>query len=342
MVTLSKSSFFKILLQLYIDTRVLKKKGDIDMTILNLHPLVLDKELAVVLGLNEALILQQVHYWIEINKKNNRNFHEGRYWTYNTIDEWHEEFPFWSNSTIKRTFKRLRDMNLIIVDNFNVYQMDRTLWYTINYEELEKMIKDEENNSATDATLDKNDAMIGSKGDDNDIQNEPMERTNMNSPLPEITTKTSTEISTKTSTEISNQSIYHEKSLKDDRGIDGRNPSYEDFQERYKKIIKNCELHAIDEKYQVAADHAIKLLLLDIENSKRIKIGDNYIPAKIAENDVKRLNFFAIEHAVNKFKEASRMREIRNPIGYLKVLIYNSISEMDIDVDSKLRYADLI
>lgn len=338
MVTLSKSSFFKILLQLYIDTRVLKKKGDIDMTILNLHPLVLDKELAVVLGLNEALILQQVHYWIEINKKNNRNFHEGRYWTYNTIDEWHEEFPFWSNSTIKRTFKRLRDMNLIIVDNFNVYQMDRTLWYTINYEELEKMIKDEEN----DATLDKNDTMIGSKGDDNDIQNEPMERTNMNSPLPEITTKTSTEISTKTSTEISNQSIYHEKSLKDDRGIDGRNPSYEDFQERYKKIIKNCELHAIDEKYQVAADHAIKLLLLDIENSKRIKIGDNYIPAKIAENDVKRLNFFAIEHAVNKFKEASRMREIRNPIGYLKVLIYNSISEMDIDVDSKLRYADLI
>lgn len=334
MVTLSKSPFCKILLQLYIDTRVLKKKGDIDMTILNLHPLVLDKELAVVLGLNEALILQQVHYWIEINKKNNRNFHEGRYWTYNTIDEWHEEFPFWSNSTIKRTFKRLRDMNLIIVDNFNVYQMDRTLWYTINYEELEKMIKDEENNSATDATLDKNDTMIGSKGDDNDIQNEPMERTNMNSPLPEITTKTSTE--------ISNQSIYHEKSLKDDRGIDGRNPSYEDFQERYKKIIKNCELHAIDEKYQVAADHAIKLLLLDIENSKRIKIGDNYIPAKIAENDVKRLNFFAIEHAVNKFKEASRMREIRNPIGYLKVLIYNSISEMDIDVDSKLRYADLI
>ncbi len=260
MVTLSKSSFFKILLQLYIDTRVLKKKGDIDMTILNLHPLVLDKELAVVLGLNEALILQLVHYWIEINKKNNRNFHEGRYWTYNTIDEWHEEFPFWSNSTIKRTFKRLRDMNLIIVDNFNVYQMDRTLWYTINYEELEKMIKDEKNNSATDATLDKNDAMIGSKGDDNDIQNEPMERTNMNSPLPEITTKTSTE--------ISNQSIYHEKSLKDDRGIDGRNPSYEDFQERYKKVIKNCELYAIDEKYQVAADHAIKLLLLDIKIAK--------------------------------------------------------------------------
>lgn len=50
------------------------------MTLLDSHPLVLNKQLAVILGLNEALILQQVHYWIEINKKNNRNFQEGRYW----------------------------------------------------------------------------------------------------------------------------------------------------------------------------------------------------------------------------------------------------------------------
>lgn len=33
------------------------------------HPLVVDKELATILGLNEALVLQQVHYWIEMNKK---------------------------------------------------------------------------------------------------------------------------------------------------------------------------------------------------------------------------------------------------------------------------------
>ncbi len=40
----------------------------------NLHPLVVDKELATILGLNEALVLQQVNYWIEINKKNIRYF----------------------------------------------------------------------------------------------------------------------------------------------------------------------------------------------------------------------------------------------------------------------------
>ncbi|MCF6459548.1 hypothetical protein [Clostridium sp. Cult3] len=86
----------------------------------NSSVLVLDRHLACILGLNEALLLGQVHYWLEINKKNNRNFHEGRYWTYNTIKDRQGEFPFWSESTIKRIFKRLRDMELILLDNFNV------------------------------------------------------------------------------------------------------------------------------------------------------------------------------------------------------------------------------
>ena len=34
------------------------------------HPLVIDKKLAKIIGLNQAMILQQVHYWLELNKKN--------------------------------------------------------------------------------------------------------------------------------------------------------------------------------------------------------------------------------------------------------------------------------
>jgi hypothetical protein len=306
------------------------------MTLLNSHPLVLDKQLAVEIGLNEALVLQQVHYWLEINKKNNRNFHEGRYWTYNTINEWQEEFPFWSNSTIKRIFKKLRDMKLIEVDNFNVYQMDRTLWYTINYEELTMITKDNEDNNTR---LDKNDQMISSKEDTVDIENEPMEKTNITSPLPEITTETTTDISNQS---ISPSKNRRTKNIKDDRLMDIQDTPYENFQDKYEKIISNCELYAIDEKYRKAVAHAIKLLLFDIEKSNSIRVGDNYIPVQIVKNDIRKLNFFVIEHAINKFKESSRIREIRNPLGYLKVLIYNSINEIDVDMDSKLRYGNLI
>lgn len=72
------------------------------------YPLVLDRKLACIIGLNEALVLGQIHYWLEKNKECSRNFHEGRYWTYNTIKDWQEEFPFWSESTIKRIFKKIK------------------------------------------------------------------------------------------------------------------------------------------------------------------------------------------------------------------------------------------
>ena len=294
------------------------------MILLNSQPLVLNKELAVILGLNEALILQQVHYWIEINKGKGRNFHEGRYWTYNTIDEWQKEFPFWSNSTIKRAFKRLREMNLIWVDNFNVYQMDRTLWYTIDYEELDKLI----------SHLGQSDRTTGSNRQKYRVQYEPKEEADMTAPLPE----TSTEITS----EISNPSINHDIANNDDGTMDGKNIAYDKLNARYRKILHACEIGAIDERYRGAISHAIKLLILDIEKGSRIKLGDNYVPVQVVEKDMGKLNFFTIQHAVNKFKEISGRRRIRNPVAYLKVLIYNSINELEIDMDSSLRREGLI
>ena len=293
----------------------------------NSHPLVVDKGLPTILGLNEALVLQQLNYWIEINKKNKRNFHEGKYWTYNTINEWQEEFPFWSTSTVKRTFKKLRDMNLIIVDNFNLYQMDRTLWYTINYEELERLVENNEktNEESLSDREEQNDTSIGSKDNSHNMQNDQMEKANMNSAIPEITTETSSD--------ISNQSINQSR-----EGMDRLTKTPNKIKIDYEKIIKNCELYAIDKNYREAVAYAIKLLILDVENSKRVKIGNNYIPVEIVEKNLNRFNFFVVEYAVNRFKEASARTYIRNPVGYLKVLIYNSINEIDIDMDSKLRY----
>ena len=59
--------------------------------------LVINPDLAKMIGLNEAIVLNQIYYWISVNKKQNRNFHDGKYWCYNSIREWQEEnFPFWS------------------------------------------------------------------------------------------------------------------------------------------------------------------------------------------------------------------------------------------------------
>lgn len=104
--------------------------------LLDEYPLLVFPTLAVKLGLNESLILQQVHYWVQHNKKTNRNFKDGEYWTFNTYDNWQEQFPFFSKSTVVRTIQKLVKDGLLITGNYNKMKMDKTKWYRINYNKL--------------------------------------------------------------------------------------------------------------------------------------------------------------------------------------------------------------
>lgn len=50
--------------------------------------------------------------------------------------------PCFSEDLIKRKLKKLRDMGILIVGNFNKMRGDRTLWYTIDYDRINKLIAD--------------------------------------------------------------------------------------------------------------------------------------------------------------------------------------------------------
>ena len=97
-------------------------------------PLQVLPKLAVKLGLNEAIILQQLHYWLERSV----NIREDRKWIYNDYSAWQEQFPFWSESTIKRTFLSLEKLGIVVSKQFEKYTSDykrrnRRKWYTIDY-----------------------------------------------------------------------------------------------------------------------------------------------------------------------------------------------------------------
>ncbi|MBP1917214.1 putative phage protein (TIGR02220 family) [Lederbergia galactosidilyticus] len=96
------------------------------------HPLVILPSLAIHLGLNESIIIQQLHYWVNSNGKTR----EGHKWVYNTYEDWQKQFPFWSISTIRRTITKLENADYIIVSNFNKLAIDKTKWYRINYDML--------------------------------------------------------------------------------------------------------------------------------------------------------------------------------------------------------------
>ena len=98
-------------------------------------PLQLLPELAVLIGLNEALVLQQIHYWLSRDKLQSQS----RRWIYNNFDEWQAQFPFCSAKTLQRTMKSLVDQKLIRVRKFNKKNWDRTNWYTIEYDTVARL-----------------------------------------------------------------------------------------------------------------------------------------------------------------------------------------------------------
>jgi hypothetical protein len=99
-------------------------------------PLLVSPTLAKTIGLNESIVLQQIHYWLQVKESTGKDFIDGHYWVYNSYRQWNEQFPFWHKDTVKRTFQHLEDNGLLISGNFNTKKFDRTKWYTINYDAL--------------------------------------------------------------------------------------------------------------------------------------------------------------------------------------------------------------
>ncbi|EML7933178.1 conserved phage C-terminal domain-containing protein [Providencia rettgeri] len=102
------------------------------LLLLKTRPQIVIPELAVRLGLNEALLLQQVQYWL--SETSSGVDHDGHRWIYNTIEEWREQFPYFSESTIKRAFNNLKKLGVLNIEQINKRTHDRTNYYSINYE----------------------------------------------------------------------------------------------------------------------------------------------------------------------------------------------------------------
>lgn len=141
-------------------------------------PLQVLPSLATAIGLNEAIILQQVQYWISGGKSHER---DGHLWIYNSIPQWQENFPWWSESTIKRALHNLREKGLLIVANFNKAGFDKTLWYRIDYDALREI----ETAKRMTRRSGQNDPTSGSDRPDGKV--------NLTRPIPETTTEITTE-----------------------------------------------------------------------------------------------------------------------------------------------------
>lgn len=163
--------------------------------LINENPLQVLPTLACAIGLNEAVVLQQLHYWMS----SSQHFYDGRRWVYNSVANWQKQFPFWSEATIKRALVSLEGQEMVSCGNYNRDPRDRSKWYSINYAALEAI--EQHNKPVNDAfgQIDQMEQRNMTKCNDADCadapgHDDPMQLGNMTKPLPENTTEITQEI----------------------------------------------------------------------------------------------------------------------------------------------------
>ena len=88
-----------------------------------------DIEIATRFGLIEAILLNNIWWWVEKNRANESNYYDGNYWTFNSTKAFAELFPYVSQKQIQNALKRLISEGILITGNYNKSVYDRTLWY---------------------------------------------------------------------------------------------------------------------------------------------------------------------------------------------------------------------
>jgi len=86
---------------------------------------------AVKYGIEKAVILQNMRFWLDKNKANGANLHDDYYWTYNSVEAFSELFPYFSKGIIQRLLKSMEKEGLLLAGNYNKKGYDRTKWYSM-------------------------------------------------------------------------------------------------------------------------------------------------------------------------------------------------------------------
>ena len=88
-------------------------------------------ELAQRHGVNGAIFLHAMAFWIAKNQANGRHFHKDRTWTYNSLEALTKLFPFWTRRQLERIIAKLKEEGALLTGNFSEDKTDRTVWYAL-------------------------------------------------------------------------------------------------------------------------------------------------------------------------------------------------------------------
>ena len=82
-------------------------------------------------GVDAAIILYNLKFWLDHNKANGTHINDGYVWSYNSAKAMADLFPYWTSNKIQKLMKKLENDGVVIVGNYNKMAYDKTKWYTL-------------------------------------------------------------------------------------------------------------------------------------------------------------------------------------------------------------------
>jgi len=291
------------------------------MLLFDEQPIVFDRTLAREIGDRHATVLQQVHYWIEVNrkKKNKEVYKDGYYWTYRSIKKWHEEeFDYLSFSTVRRTFDDLIEDGYLITGEYNKFGADRTKWYRVNKDKISKLYEKITNEKHLSNMTNAN------------AQNEQMEKSKMSSsemlkmsqPIQENNKRLNKE--NISSHQSNNNIIYVNQNEKVNELNDSKNINDKSFRKYNTQYFRDSFGYSrVSKNKQVELDkwikYAVDICLMPPDT--KLYVGKMRVTAgEVAQ----RLSELRYEHIQYIFDRLSQVKYPTNHQKYILAVLYNA------------------
>ena len=282
------------------------------------QPVVVDRGLARIIGFSEAVVITQLHQWIKYNMKHKKNYKDGYYWTYGSMEKMHEEYfdILGSVRTVRRVFKKLEKNGYLIVDNYNKLNFDKTSWYRVNYEKFNEL-KKEYRGGQNDHTDE--DKMTTSQVDKMTIS----DADNLTTPIPN--NKNIIKNNNISYHSSSNNIIYSEseqvtderltdKNIKDVSSRKKYNTQYFKDSFGYNRVSKDKQ-EEVDKWIAYAVDICLKV------PSEEIRIGMLNITAGELRDRLLELRYEHINNVLSKLNPAIKVSNHKN---YILFILYNA------------------
>lgn len=258
-------------------------------------------ELIKLLGLNHLYVLDQIYSWINYNKKHNKNFKNGKFWTFSSIKDMQErDFPFLSVSTLRNILKHLEDLSFIIVSNFNNSKWNKTKWYTINYKKLNTYLE--------------NDNVSSCEKIENSITEKEETRINKNDKI---------ENTKNTESEKDLNKIYNKKDINKitttEIAVDTLTNLKEKF--NFKWLLK---AYKKDESIVIALFELLEEIFTT--SCKELKTSNNSLNVKLLRERIQKFDITHIQYVIEAFMLTEKVYNIR---AFLLNLLFNAELEID-------------